>query len=158
MAVVTAALLIVATRSRVPVALDPHVAATIDDHLVDRRIAEPSLEASQRRTLGDHVDHAALRNETMSDLGNLASNSPASTARATAGSRRTSATTGTPSACSTSRDVSARPGSSTSTMPVGRMLELLRPADRDEARTNDQERLLGRLAQCRRLGSRCRRR
>ena len=75
-------------------ALDPHVAGAVDDDLVDRRIVEPSLEATQRRAFGDDVDHAALRNEMISDRGSRAISSPASTARATAGSSRTSATTG----------------------------------------------------------------
>ena len=128
-------------------ALDPHIAAAVDDHLVDRRIAEPSLEPTQRRAFGDHVDHAAPRNEMINDFGRRAISKPASTARATAGSRRTSATTGTPSACSTSLDVNARPGSSTSTIPVGRIVEVLSPADRDEAGAGDQQGVLRRLVQ-----------
>ena len=93
-AVVTAVLLMVATRVRLPARLDPHVAAAVDDDLVDRRVAEPPLEATKWRSFGDHVDHAARRSEMISDFGNRAISSPASTARATAGSSRTSAATG----------------------------------------------------------------
>ena len=120
-AVVTADVLIVATRSKVPersIQTSP-VPLTITSSIA----GSPSHRSRppERRAFGDDIDHAALRNEMSNDFGSRAIKRPASTARATAGSRRTSATTGTPSACSISADVSARPGSSTSTIPVGRI-------------------------------------
>jgi hypothetical protein len=57
-AVVTAALLIVPTRTRAPARRSTRRRA-VDDDFVYRRVVEPSLQPAQRRPLGDHVDHAA---------------------------------------------------------------------------------------------------
>ena len=64
--------------------------------------------------------HAAPRSSRVSRRGRRAASSPASTARAIAGSWLTDATTGAPTARSTSVARSARPGSLTSTTPSGR--------------------------------------
>ncbi len=71
--------------------------------------------------LGGERHAAARRSSFEITRGGRVASSPASTARATAGSKLTVATTGTPRACSTSRRDSARPGSATSTTPVGRV-------------------------------------
>src|SRR6185436_13428993 len=100
-------------------AFDPHVAASVDDDLVDRRIVEPSLEPTERCAFGNDIDHAARRNDMINDRGSLATRRPESTARATAGSSRVSTTTGAPMARSTSSAESDRPGSWITAIPVG---------------------------------------
>ena len=78
-----------------------------------------------------------------SPVGSRASSSPASTARAIAGSSNTVATTGTPRLASMSRARSARPGSSTSTTPVGRVRLPHGGAKREVARTGHEQRVVG---------------
>ena len=139
-------------------ALDPDVAAAVDDHLVDRRVAEPSLETSERRAFGDDVDHAALRNEMSNDFGSRAIKRPASTA---AGNGRVEANLRDHRHTERVLDIGRRqcPARLVDQHDSGWTdIEVLSPTYGDEARTGDQQRVLRRRRAAVAAEIRCRRR
>jgi hypothetical protein len=89
-------------------------AERIDQFVVDRLGSVSKIDVGA---------HAAPRSSCRITRGSRATSRPASTARATAGSIDTVASTGAPTAVSTSTGRSARPGSATSSTPLGRMLD-----------------------------------
>ena len=114
-----------------PGALDPHLVTGVDHHLGDQRVQQPAFQTAQARSFGDGVERRRGRGGC---LGRGAHAAPragwrAGGAGAPGGGRRRRRERPPdrhrprrerrPSACSMSRARRARPGSRTSTTPVG---------------------------------------